>query len=188
MKGVNVADLELGGVGISAVDVAKENERKRKLDEQREELIKTYAPIGETTAPFQRDNLDIAFLPPIPMQITQWRVAILVLRPPTRTASGLQLVKETTDTEVLMSSVGVLVSKGKNAFKSKTRAGIKFADEPHNPDLGDYVIFAQHAGILITMRGQDPQTGDDKDIEFRIMNDSDILGVTKTPFAFRFYL
>jgi co-chaperonin GroES (HSP10) len=175
MEAVEIKDFETETAPLSDV------ERRAKYEAM-------FLPIGMTTAPFARDNLGHMILPPVPFQATQWRVGVLMLRPPERTKSGIAIVTETADTEALMSNVGILVSMGQNAFKSVTRAGIDLAAEPCNPKLGDYVVFAQHAGNVLTMRGESPDTHEPVDVQFRIMNDSDILGVTRTPFAFRFYL
>ena len=137
---------------------------------------------GQTMESGQVDNLGMVRVPPIPFQMTQWRVAVLMIEPRQQTKGGVVLTNDTLDTEALLSSVGILVSMGANAFKSKTRADIHLADEPFNPKLGDYVVFAQHAGSMIQMRGKD------RDIKFRLMADSDILGVTRTPEMFRYYL
>lgn len=142
---------------------------------------------AKVMAPGELDALKILRVPPIPFVVTQWRVGILVMSPPRKTPGGVLLTRETTETEALLSHVGVVVAMGANAFKSVTKAGINLADEPFNPVLGEYVLFAPHAGVIVTVRGL-TQAKEEVDIQYRLMADSDILGITKAPNAFRYYL
>jgi hypothetical protein len=110
---------------------------------------------------------------------------VLIIKPREVTDGGIVLTRETVDTEAMLASVGILVSMGTAAFKSKTRAEIDFGDEPFNPRLGEYVLFPTHCGMPIKVRnGKDPAN----DITFKIMADSDLLGITRTPEAFRYYV
>lgn len=136
------------------------------------------------------DSIDAHGLkvPPPPFQCTQWRIGVMVLEAPEKSSGGIVFTREVQETEQLLSNVGIIVSMGHHAFKSKTRAGIHLAKDPDNPKIGDYVMFPQYAGMMIETVGRDPVTKEQKNIKYRIMNDSEVIATTEIPWAFMHYI
>jgi len=76
------------------------------------------------------------------------------------TESGIILAKETLQADKAATSTGTLYKVGMNAWKA-------FDDGHPWAEEGNRVVFAKYAGSTVT----DPDTG----IEYRLLNDADII-------------
>lgn len=104
----------------------------------------------------------------IPGNVILWRVLVEPIEPP-RSAGALALAEDTRNAEKILTSVGKIVQLGSMAFRSKTNAGLLLSEEPHKPEVGDYVLFEQYAGQEIGFRGTKRT--------LRVLNDTEILMV-----------
>ena len=87
-----------------------------------------------------------------------------------RTAGGLIKPKTTQDNEKYCSYIARVISKGPtagNCFKDGDPENVGLDDV----DNGDEIVFCKYAGVDV----EDPDTG----IEYRIINDEDVLAVIK---------
>ena len=110
--------------------------------------------------------------PKLPMTPLYWRVLVMIRRPEEITEGGLYLVKDSLDAETYLTYVGMVVAVGKLTFQAVTRAGLKLADEPNVPKLGDTVVFYKNAGTRFqTMDG----------LMFVLLTDTEIWATTDDP-------
>jgi co-chaperonin GroES (HSP10) len=80
--------------------------------------------------------------------------------------SGLYKTKSTMREERIMSTVGLVLDMGDQAYTDKTRF-------PNGPwcEVGDYVVFAAYTGTRVNVDG----------VEYRLMNDDSIEAVVTDP-------
>ncbi len=93
-------------------------------------------------------------------------ILVKVERPPEKTAGGIILIEQTREVEQMASTKGRVISVG-------TEAWDEFASPWAN--CGDTVLFAKYAGLKVP--DADP---DDSESEYRVMNDTDVLGIYKS--------
>lgn len=79
---------------------------------------------------------------------------------------GILKAKQTIREERIMSTVGLVLDMGDQAYTDKTRF-------PNGPwcKVGDYVVFASYTGTRVSVGG----------VEYRIMNDDSIEAVVSDP-------
>lgn len=102
---------------------------------------------------------------------TGYRLLILPRSLPPKTKGGIYLAQKTIEQEHLAATVGYVVSLGPDAYKDET----KF---PHGAwcKEGDYILFGRYAGARITM-----QCDDEGELNFRLLNDDEIIAVIDDP-------
>ena len=106
-----------------------------------------------------------------------WRVLVVKLDPPTKVGS-IELPDQTREYEAQLMQVGKLVRVGESAFSAKG-LGVGKAQAPTvYPKVGDFVVFARHAGSRIAWR----------DWTLVQLNDDEILMTGVDPRDFRAYL
>lgn len=113
-----------------------------------------------------------------PCQPIFWRVLIAPAPPKEETKGGIILTDDTRAAESTLTCVGKVLRMGSLAFKAKTKAGLDLADEVNAPKVGWWVLFNQYAGQKLFVEG----------LEYRILNDTEILAVTENPDEFRNYV
>lgn len=115
----------------------------------------------------------------VPGHALFWRV---ILQPWVAQYEGkIETPEMTKRAEEMASSIGKILQIGSLAFKSKTNAGLCLADEPHIPQVGQYVVHEPYAGVVHKLKGR-------LERQIRIINETEILMVTDTPEIFRGYL
>lgn len=109
--------------------------------------------------------------PKLPMVPKYWRVLVMIRKPDEMTPGGIVIVRDSLDAEAYLTYVGMVVAHGNLAFKAKTRAGLKLANE-RNPKLGDVVVFYKNAGSrFMTTDGA----------MFVLLSDTEIWATTEAP-------
>lgn len=119
----------------------------------------------------------------LPFRPLQWRVVVWPMPAAEQSEGGIFIPDEARETEEFRTNVGLLVAVGANAFKAVTKNALSLGDEK-NPVPGNWVLYPEYAGSLMTVFGADTE-GKRKRIKYRVMNDTDIIGVTEFPGAFR---
>lgn len=121
----------------------------------------------------------------IPFEPALWYIVVEPLVPRTTSDGGIQVVDVSQEAESYAVTVGRVLSCGPEAMKGKTAAGIdlsNFTRDIHTIEelIGQFVIYRHHVGQTLTLR----QTGQ----QVKAMAVTDLLGVTKNPHAWKFYI
>ena len=115
---------------------------------------------------------------PAPCQPILWKVLIEPLPPKEMTAGGIVLPDEVRDADQQLTCVGQIVRLGGLAFQAQTKAGLDLSREPNRPREGMWVLCHQYAGQKLWAG----------DVEYRLLNDTEIMAVTDQPDVFRNYV
>lgn len=102
---------------------------------------------------------------------TGYRILVLPRTLPPKTRGGIYLAEKTIEQEHLAATVGYVVAIGPDAYKDAA----KFPEGAWCKE-GDYILFNRYAGARISML-----TDDNGEINFRILNDDEIIAVIDDP-------
>ena len=118
-----------------------------------------------------------------------YHVVVEPREPPATTAGGIHLPQRTKRANRATDYIGVLRAVGQFAWTAKTPE-LDWNTLENKPQVGDWVIFRQHAGQKLRMR-QDQSTlvsGDKEDEAYLlVMADTDIIGSLTAEEAKQFY-
>jgi co-chaperonin GroES (HSP10) len=93
---------------------------------------------------FDPDNL--------PLRICNWGILVAPVTPRTHSDGGIELPEDAKKAEGYLISIGKVMAIGGLAQKSVTPGGLRLAEDPNNPKVGEYVLFDQYAGTRIQFR------------------------------------
>jgi chaperonin GroES len=116
-------------------------------------------------------------LPVFAGKLTMYRVCIMPMKAPEKTAGGVLMPDEAKDYNRHMNRVGVLIAKGPSCYHHPKFESLGLKPEDF-PQIGDWVMYGQHQPMRVEQRGQ----------EFVIMNDDEILAVIDDPEDFKAYV
>jgi co-chaperonin GroES (HSP10) len=120
-------------------------------------------------------DAEVQRLIPVPLL---FNVVVMPKRPPKHSRGGvIELTAETKDAEQFANQVGKVMQIGSLAYASKT-PGLDYSKEQHIPKVGDWVLYAKHAGSSLTLLIDTFGTLADPDniVKLLILSDTDILG------------
>lgn len=100
-------------------------------------------------APAERLAFDPANLP---LKICNWGILVAPVKPRDTSDGGIAIPDEAKRAEQYLISIGKVLEIGPLAQKAVTPSGLRLADDPNKPVVGDYVLFDQYAGTRIQFR------------------------------------
>lgn len=118
------------------------------------------------------------------------RLVVAPYEAPEKSRGGIILVNESRTYEEALNFKGRVVAIGSHCWRAP-EFGLVEDDDRHGgvrkvwPDwcnMGEWIIFANHAGMKL------PVVHNDKEYTFRIVNDRDVLGVADDPAALMVYI
>lgn len=116
---------------------------------------------------------------PIPFDVLFWRIVLEMPPPETKSKGGIVLPAEVLDAQKTLSVIGRVIAIGSMCFKHRTQGGLNYADEPHAPRIGEYVLVGRFVG-------QDFALKDGR--RFKAIYDNECLIRTTTPEEFVAYV
>jgi co-chaperonin GroES (HSP10) len=118
-----------------------------------------------------------------------YHVIVEPREPPSASAGGIILAQKTRRANRATDTIGVLKAVGQFAWTAKTPE-LDWSLLNNPPQVGDWVIFRQHAGQKLRLRvdAQTLRAGDQEDEQYLlIMADTDIIGSLTPDQAKQFY-
>ena len=97
---------------------------------------------------------------------TGWRILVLPYKRKEKTKGGIILTDQSLEESQVASSIGLVLKVGPDAYKDKDR----FPNGAWCKEK-DWIIFGKYAGSRIKI----------EDVEVRLMNDDEVLGVIDDP-------
>lgn len=121
----------------------------------------------------------------IPFEPALWMIVVEPLRARTVTDGGFVMVATSQEAEDYQVTVGRILSAGPAALDGQTTGGVKlnqFTRDISTPEqlVGIYVAYQRHVGQEMRLRKTDQRV--------LVMKATDLLGVTKQPDAWKFYI
>ena len=118
---------------------------------------------------------EIAAMPGLP-EAVGWRIVIIPLKPPTKTAGGILLTDEDMWANEVLCDIGYVAAVGPSAYKDPRFGGEAWCK------VGDFVNYGRLSGKDILFRGTD-----DEIHRIHVCNDRDVLLALPNPHAIKVF-